>query len=266
MVAATDITRAELYRILSRTLPASAVSAGAEFAGWRQAGVLVPLVYRGAVPHLVFTLRTEDMPTHKGQISFPGGGRKAADVDLRATALRETFEEVGLRSEQVDVLGALEPVPTHASTFLITPYVGLGHEACELTADPREVAAVLEVPLAWLLNGANRLADPQTGLWRYLWQGHEIWGATARILSQLLRILGLVDPFAEDMRLLGQLTDPRDKLRFTELMKTFHPRGRGVAEYVREAPPSVATPEIRRLAQLAAPLGEVEAGGEDHAS
>ncbi|MGH2364481.1 MAG: NUDIX hydrolase [Chloroflexota bacterium] len=260
-----DLTRAELYRVLSRALPGSAAVAGADFAGWRQAGVLVPLVYRDALPHILFTLRSQGMPTHKGQISFPGGGWKAEDVDLRATALRETFEEVGLGADQVEVLGALDVVPTHASTFLITPFVGLGSDGCEVTADPREVAAVLEVPLTWLLDAANRLADPQTGLWRYVWRGHEIWGATARILSQLLRILGLVDPFAEDVRLLGQLTDSRDKLRFTELMKTFHPRGRGVAEYVRGAPSSVATPEIRRLAQAALAPAEGDVGYEGHA-
>ncbi len=213
----------------------------------RQAAVLVPLVFHDQLPYVLFTLRTEEMPTHKGQVSFPGGGFKAADLDLRATALRETHEEIGIRPDQVEVLGEMDQVSTMNLSFVLLPVVGLLMPGFKLQPDPREVAAVLQVPLAHLLEPANRVPDLQTGHWRYPWDTHHIWGATARILNDFLRILGHVDPFDEDLRILQALSDPHDKVRFTELMKTFHPKGRSVAEYVRSGPPSVATPAIREL-------------------
>lgn len=167
-----------------------ATGAAATPAGGRvDAAVLIPLYWDERGPVVVFTERHADLRKHAGEISFPGG-RQDHGEDLVATALREAEEEIGLPRAQVEVLGALPPMGTFVSNYRIHPYVGHIPAGLRWTPSEREVAQVLEFPLADLV-AAHRLER----LWRkgvpvrtstYNVQGHLIWGATARILHGLL--------------------------------------------------------------------------------
>src|SRR5438105_1659672 len=114
------------------------------------AAVLLPLV-ESPEPWIVFTKRTDELPRHPGEISFPGGMRHAADADPLATALRETEEELGLSPDLIDVLGALSSLTTFTSGTAIVPFVGSLESDPVFTANPAEIAEVLEVPVARLL-------------------------------------------------------------------------------------------------------------------
>jgi 8-oxo-dGTP pyrophosphatase MutT (NUDIX family) len=159
--------------------------------------VLVPLFLAAdEEPHAVFTLRRADLRRHAGEISFPGGRRDPEDLDLRATALRETEEEIGLPRQQVRVLGALPPVSTFATGYLIHPFVGLISPGQRWRASPLEVDAVLELPLRALLAGRTRTPMERRGFSfeteAYIVDEHVIWGATARILDDLYEHLEIV--------------------------------------------------------------------------
>lgn len=147
-------------------------------------------------PHLIFMRRSERVHTHKGQISFPGGSFMPEDGTLEITALRETFEEIGIAPERVRVLGPLPAVDTVVSNFLITPFVGIPVDPSapiEYVPDGFEVAEILEIPLKSLLDPANHRYE------EWVMQGHVrrvvfynvgqvvIWGATAFILTNFIR-------------------------------------------------------------------------------
>ncbi|WP_421996474.1 CoA pyrophosphatase [Reyranella sp.] len=163
-------------------------------AAFRPAAVLVPLVVREPAITVLLTQRTDDMPSHAGQIAFPGGRTQKEDADAVATALRETEEEVGLSRTFVDVLGAVDPYRT-GTGYEITPIVGIVRPGFTTHADPREVADVFEVPLAHFLDERNHRIDSR------LYQGRErryyampygdryIWGATAGMLKNLHFVL-----------------------------------------------------------------------------
>jgi 8-oxo-dGTP pyrophosphatase MutT (NUDIX family) len=183
--------------------------------GFRPAAVLVPLLARPAGPTLLFTRRTETVPHHKGEISFPGGGREPGE-DAPAAALREAHEEVGLPPAAVEVLGALDDLPSIAR-YVVTPIVAaVRSPPAAFTAAAFEVLEPFELPLARLLDPAVRRAslwdparlpaeaaaavvasrvafedvDPATGHWR-VWSFHAderrvVWGLTARILADLV--------------------------------------------------------------------------------
>lgn len=167
------------------------------------ASVLVPIVLRGPQhdqPTVLFTQRTARMPTHSGQIAFPGGKSDPSDADGVATALREAQEEVGLEAEFVQVLGQL-PTYVTGSAFVITPVVALVHPGFTLMANPEEVEDIFEVPLEFLMNPSNHrrhevpwrdttrqwysmpYSDLNTG------KEHFIWGATAGMLRNFYRFL-----------------------------------------------------------------------------
>jgi len=161
---------------------------------WKPAAVLVPLVNRAPGVTVLLTQRTADMPSHAGQIAFPGGRRDASDADATATALRETEEEVGITPDFVDVVGSVDLYRT-GTGFEITPVVGIVTPGFTVRADPREVADVFEVPLEHFLNEVNHKIDSRQ------WQGRErryyampygdryIWGATAGMLKNLHFVL-----------------------------------------------------------------------------
>src|SRR5687767_8634840 len=115
----------------------------------KPAAILLPIVEREE-PSVLLTKRTESMPTHAGQISFPGGRVHAGDASLTDTALRELEEEIGIDREFVEIAGFLNPYETVNSGFLILPVVGFIREDFVLKINPREVADVFEVPLAYL--------------------------------------------------------------------------------------------------------------------
>jgi 8-oxo-dGTP pyrophosphatase MutT (NUDIX family) len=159
--------------------------------GTKEAAVLVPLFLdaRGGL-HLVFTERRADLRRHAGEISFPGGRRDDGDDGLPATALREAHEEVGLPPDAVELLGALQPTPTFVTNYAIYPFVGLIEPGFEWVLQEREVAQVLELPLEAVRAGYRRRRLVRRGMpFRtdaYETGGHVIWGATARIVADLL--------------------------------------------------------------------------------
>lgn len=173
--------------------------------GGRAAAVLIPVV-GGAKPALVFTIRTETVSTHKGQISFPGGSIDPTDASPAAAALREAHEEIALDPDAAEILGELDTFPTYVSGYVVTPIVGWLDELPELHPNPAEVARVLVVPLDDLTDEIR--LDPgfehagrtfPTEAW--VWEGNVIWGVTARVLRNFLQLLasaGLVQAPAGD--------------------------------------------------------------------
>jgi len=174
---------------LRRVLLAPEDALALEVLGRTDAGVLVPLYLDDGDVHVVFTKRRDDLRRHPGEISFPGGRYDEGEDDLRATALREAQEEIGLPPEAVDIIGALQPTPTIATGYAVYPFVGLIEPGRTWTLSPREVTAVIELPLPALLAGYGRRRLIRRGLPirtdTYLVGEHLIWGATARILSDL---------------------------------------------------------------------------------
>ena len=154
------------------------------------AAVLIGLVARDGGPTILFTQRTADLRAHAGQISFPGGRMEAGDRNPIDTALREAHEEIGLQPAQVEVLGELETYDT-VTGFRIHPVVGWIEPPIDLRPDPREVAEVFEVPLAFALDRANHRRDSYSrdGRNRFFYvvpfESRYIWGATAGILVNL---------------------------------------------------------------------------------
>ena len=162
-----------------------------------RAAVLLPLYEKDGDTHIVFTKRSELVEHHKGQVSFPGGAYDPTDPDLRFTAVRETWEEIGVAAEHVEVIGQLDEMIT-VSNFLVRPFVGRITEPgpYPFVHSESEVAEILEVPLRHLHDDANVVAELRTYQGReimaysYRWQDHLIWGATARILKQFLDLVG----------------------------------------------------------------------------
>ena len=157
--------------------------------GGVKAAVLLPIVAR-ETPSLLLTRRTETLARHSGQISFPGGRSEVGDLSPVETALRETFEETGIAPGFVAVAGYLDRYLT-GTGFDIQPVVGVLAQDFTLKPDPREVAHVFEVPLAFLLDPANRrresrhIAGRDRRFYAFTYEGHEIWGATAAIIVDL---------------------------------------------------------------------------------
>jgi 8-oxo-dGTP pyrophosphatase MutT (NUDIX family) len=163
----------------------------------RPAAVLVPLVVRESGVSVLLTQRTAHLHDHAGQISFPGGRVEEEDPTPVATALRESFEEIGLAPEAVTVVGMLPRYVT-ATSYLVTPVVGLIERSFSLALDEFEVAEAFEVPLEFLMDPANHqrrrvelgelsrtfYAMPYTAARRYF-----IWGATAAMLRNFYHFL-----------------------------------------------------------------------------
>lgn len=162
----------------------------------RPAAVLMPVVLRAEGPTLLFTQRTADLTDHAGQVSFPGGRTELSDVSPVDTALRETEEEIGLARQQVEVIGSLPEFFT-GTGYRVTPVVGLVRPPFDVVPDPREVAEIFEVPMAFLMNGVNhqrRSVDLPNDLGRRTfytmpYQRFFIWGATAGMLRNLFHFL-----------------------------------------------------------------------------
>jgi 8-oxo-dGTP pyrophosphatase MutT (NUDIX family) len=159
--------------------------------GETEAAVLVPLFGHPSRPGLVFTERRADLRRHAGEISFPGGRRDHhTGEELRATALREAQEEIGLDPADVDVIGALPPVGTFVTGYRVYPIVGLIPEDLTFEPNPGEVAAVLPFLVDELRNGFAMRRLVRRGVPiktpTYVVGEHLIWGATARILGELL--------------------------------------------------------------------------------
>lgn len=161
--------------------------------GAKHAAVLIPIV---AVPEptLIFTVRTDTVTSHKGQISFPGGSIDPEDADAAAGARREAQEEIGLDPSSVRIVGELDSFPTFVSGYVVSPFVGWLDDEPELSRNPGEVAEILMVPVADLAEDIRNEAGFEhagrtypTEAW--VWHGRVIWGVTARVIRQFLERL-----------------------------------------------------------------------------
>lgn len=161
--------------------------------GATEAAVLVPIFGAGERPGLVLTERGANLRRHAGEISFPGGRRDHPEESLLATALREADEEIGLAPAGVEVIGALPPIGTFVTNFKVHPFVGLIADELELRPSPDEVASILHVHLDTLreAKGMRRLVRRGIPFKTPTFEvdRHMIWGATARIVEELLRRL-----------------------------------------------------------------------------
>jgi len=164
-------------------------AAALDVRGRIDAAVLVAIYEHEAELHSVFTRRRDDLRRHAGEISFPGGRQDAGEEDLRETALREAEEEIGLPREAVRLVGALTPTPTVVTNYAIYPFVGVIDPGHRWLPSAGEVAEVLDLSLPALLAGFSRQRLIRRGVpFRtdvYECDGHFIWGATARILTDL---------------------------------------------------------------------------------
>lgn len=155
------------------------------------AAVLIPLFMKEGAYHILFTKRTEHLNHHRGEISFPGGACHPDDGDRQQTALRETWEEVGILPGDVEILGELDDFYS-IHNYLVTPYVGVFPAGYALTVNRGEIERIIEVPLSHLLN--PEIFRSEDWSWRgrtspvyfYSYNGDEIWGLTAAILKQFL--------------------------------------------------------------------------------
>ncbi|OGO18205.1 MAG: hypothetical protein A2Z15_07275 [Chloroflexi bacterium RBG_16_50_11] len=157
--------------------------------------VLIPIYQKDGQYYIVFIKRTMMVKEHKGQISFPGGGRDKEDKTLRDTALREAEEEIGLRKEDVNVIGELDDELTTTSNFIVTPFIASIPYPYRFTINKEEVAQVISVPIVALLDkdclqpDIEVLNGKKVKSFAYYYNGTRIWGATARILNKLLNII-----------------------------------------------------------------------------
>jgi 8-oxo-dGTP pyrophosphatase MutT (NUDIX family) len=155
----------------------------------------VPLYETAEGPFALLTRRTHRVPTHKGQIGFPGGGYRDGDGDLLGTALRESAEEIGLRPGDVSVAGALDDVSTAASRHTVRPFVGFIPHPYRFRLDPFEIECLIHLPLSPLLGRScfreevwERDGRPHS-VFFYETGEHTIWGLTARILKQFVEVV-----------------------------------------------------------------------------
>lgn len=162
----------------------------------RPAAVLIPVVGE-AEPTLLLTRRSDHLPRHAGEVSFPGGMPEPGDRgDLAATALREFEEELGVSASEVEVLGALPPVHTVVSGIAMVPYVGWLTRRPSTHPDAREVAEVIEPTVVGLAAAHRPLRlERDDGTWvgpAFDWGGHVVWGATGYVLEGLFHALGIL--------------------------------------------------------------------------
>jgi 8-oxo-dGTP pyrophosphatase MutT (NUDIX family) len=162
--------------------------------GFRRAAVLVPLYDSDGATTLLLTRRTQTVEHHKGQISFPGGALDDGE-ELLAAALRETFEEVGIPADEVQILGRLPEVDVTVSRFRVTPFVGVIPHPYPLRLNADEIEEIVRVPLAVFRDPANLRIDKVEwagqirDVYHYTYQTRTIWGATARIIRHFVDLV-----------------------------------------------------------------------------
>ena len=165
-----------------------------EHPSFARAAVLVPLFEKEGECHILFTKRTDQVKYHKGEISFPGGVFDEGDLELERTALREADEEIGLKENDVHLMGVLDDIVT-ITEFIVTPFVGHIPYPYPFKTSPVEIAEMIEVPLSSLLEKdcfsereIIRMGRREM-VYAFQYKDHVIWGATARILKQFLELI-----------------------------------------------------------------------------
>ncbi len=159
-----------------------------------RAAVMILFINKNDIPHLIFTQRTELVEHHKGQVSFPGGAKDASDSSLLQTALRETEEEIGVNSRQIELIGEADDFVT-VTNFLVTPFVGILHPPFKFRLSEDEVEEVLQVPLSLFLEDTRfevkkwNYRGKKYDVYFYYHNKHVIWGATAFILNRFIDLV-----------------------------------------------------------------------------
>jgi 8-oxo-dGTP pyrophosphatase MutT (NUDIX family) len=172
--------------------------------GFMPAAVILPLFNKNDEPHILFTVRTDKVLHHKGQVSLPGGAWEAEDASLAQTALRETYEEVGIPPEDIEIIGQLDDFPT-ISDFLVTPFVGIIPYPFKQRINPDEVAELLEVPLSLFLTDAyfemktRKFGDKVYPIYYYKFNDAVIWGVTGYILNRFIEQVFAYNPAGKRM-------------------------------------------------------------------
>jgi len=149
--------------------------------------------------HLVLIVRKSSPGVHSGQIGFPGGKPELGDVDLKATAVRETWEEIGVSSDSMHVLCPLTEVYIPPSNFDVFPFVGMTASTPNFKRQPSEVESIIEIPLKDILDESNRgfslvstSYGPKVNVPAFNFEGHIVWGATAMILMEIIELLNSI--------------------------------------------------------------------------
>ena len=151
------------------------------------------------VAHLVLIVRNSYPGVHSSQIAFPGGKVEEADLDLQETALRETFEEIGIPSDQINVVRSFSAIYIPPSNFLVYPFMGISTTELEFVLQEEEVAGIIEMPVSMLLDDsiiAHKILDTsyakEITVPVFQIHDHTVWGATAMMLSELKDVLKMV--------------------------------------------------------------------------
>lgn len=162
----------------------------------KQAAVMMLVYPKNDLAHLVLIQRNAYPGVHSSQIAFPGGKIEPADVDFAEAALRETHEEIGIASTQIELIRSFSEVYIPPSNFMVYPFLGISHHELSFTADPAEVAGIIELPLTEFLNDKNVVLQKMDTSYSksidvpsFKLQGHFVWGATAMMLSELKETL-----------------------------------------------------------------------------
>jgi 8-oxo-dGTP pyrophosphatase MutT (NUDIX family) len=190
---AGDAFKENLKAILGNREPKRIASGNSRY---REASVLVPLFRNDGRFWLLFTKRASTMEYHKGEVSFPGGRVDSSDDTHERTALRETFEEIGVREEDIEILGRLDDMTTLTSQFIIHPFVGMIRFPYSFHISRKEVERLIEVPLEFFFNPSQPL--PYSIEYRggrieipaFIYGDAVIWGATERILENFIGLIG----------------------------------------------------------------------------
>jgi 8-oxo-dGTP pyrophosphatase MutT (NUDIX family) len=152
---------------------------------FKASAVLIPIFCNQGQYHILFAERSDAVAFHKGQVCFPGGSREPSDSSLLETALRESQEEIDLQAEDIEILGELDDIVTLTSNYVISPFVAFVPYPYPFRVDVKEIKEIFSVPLLFLMDEANFRRDS----YAYEYEGHIIWGATARILRQFIDLL-----------------------------------------------------------------------------
>ena len=163
----------------------------------RPAAVLIPMVCDGGNWHVLFIRRSETIPEHKGQVAFPGGAKEPDDNNAEKTALRETYEEIGIEPKDIRILGKLDDLVTN-SGYLLTPVVGVISWPRLLKLESKEVARAFTIPLSWLADPSHheerayrRDGQDRQAIFFDLYNEELLWGVSARIMVEFLAALEL---------------------------------------------------------------------------
>jgi len=187
-----DQLKEELRAILAHRVPQRIQVNGDDYT---QASVLLPLFVKDGQCWLLFMRRADTVEYHKGEVSFPGGVVDRNDDSPEGAAKRETFEEIGVRKEDIEILGQLDDIPTMTSRFIIHPFVGVVPFPYPFRINKREVEHLIEVPLRFFFDPSQPQpysVDYGGGIFEtpaFIYKGAVIWGATQRILEKFIDLI-----------------------------------------------------------------------------